>query len=245
MPVDPALVTVVLPTYNERENLERIVTRVAEHGYHVLIVDDDSPDGTGLIADRLSGENPGVTVLHRTAKEGLGRAYAAGFERAHANGARIICEMDADFSHDPSSLPALVEAVERGAELAIGSRYVEGGETPDWPLYRRALSRGGNWYVRLLLGLPVGDSTAGFRAYDSEALMALDASTCLSSGYAFQVEMTLRAVEQHRSIVEVPIVFRDRQAGTSKMGTGIVVEAMWLVTRWGIRKRFGRRPVRC
>ncbi len=245
MPVDPALVTVVLPTYNERENLERIVARVAEHGYHVLIVDDDSPDGTGQIADRLSRENPGVTVLHRTAKEGLGRAYAAGFERAHSNGAKIICEMDADFSHDPSSLPALVDAVERGAELAIGSRYVEGGETPDWPLHRRALSRGGNWYVRLLLGLPVGDSTAGFRAYDSEALMALDANTCLASGYAFQVEMTLRAVEQHRSIVEVPIVFRDRQAGTSKMGTRIVIEAMWLVTRWGIRKRLGRRPVRC
>lgn len=245
MPVEPARVTVVLPTYNERDNLESIVTAVTGHQYQVLIVDDASPDGTGDLADVLARDIPSVSVLHRERKEGLGPAYAAGFRQALANGARVICEMDADFSHDPEDLPRLVVAVGDGAGLAIGSRYVEGGDAPDWPMHRRILSRGGNWYVRLLLGLPVRDATAGFRAYDSDTLMGLDADTCLASGYAFQVEMTVRAVDRGVHIVEVPITFRDRRAGVSKMGTRIVAEAMWLVTKWGVRRRIMGRGSRC
>jgi len=237
VPAEPAQVTVVLPTFNERENLEPIVRDVTRHGYRVLVVDDASPDGTGELADALAKEIPSVGVLHRIQKEGLGPAYAAGFRQAFSEGARIICEMDADFSHDPAALPSLVEAVDLRADLAIGSRYVEGGATPDWPLHRRLLSKGGNWYARRMLALPVGDATAGFRAYRARALMSLDAETCLASGYAFQVEMTLRAVNQGLRIVEVPITFRDRREGTSKMGAKIVVEAMWLVTQWGVRRR--------
>lgn len=241
MPVEPAQVTVVLPTFNERENLEPIVRAVTRLGYSVLVVDDASPDGTGELADVLAQEIPAVGVLHRTHKAGLGPAYAAGFRQASSDGARIICEMDADFSHDPAALPALVEAVVGGASLAIGSRYVEGGMTPDWPLHRRLLSRGGNWYARRMLDLPVRDATAGFRAYRSEALEDLAAETCLASGYAFQVEMTLRAADRGFTIVEVPVTFRDRKAGISKMGPKIVAEAMWLVTKWGVRRRIGKR----
>ncbi|NIA24635.1 MAG: glycosyltransferase [Gammaproteobacteria bacterium] len=237
MPTDPAQVTVVLPTFNERENLEPIVRAVTRHGYRVLVVDDNSPDGTGELADHLATEIPSVGVLHRPHKAGLGPAYAAGFHLAFSEGARIICEMDADFSHDPAALPSLVDAVDRGAALAIGSRYVEGGATPDWPLHRRLLSKGGNWYARIMLGLPVRDATAGFRAYRALALMQLESETCLACGYAFQVELTLRAVDQGLRIVEVPITFGDRREGTSKMGARIVAEAMWLITKWGVRRR--------
>jgi len=239
VPADPAQVTVVLPTFNERENLGPIVRAVTRYGYRVLVVDDASPDGTGDLADDLAKEIPTVDVVHRTHKAGLGSAYAAGFRHAFSDGARIICEMDADFSHDPAALPSLVNAVELGADLAIGSRYIEGGAIPDWPLYRRLLSKGGNWYARRMLALPVADATAGFRAYRTRALISLEAETCLASGYAFQVEMTLRAVDQGLRIVEVPITFRDRREGTSKMGAVIVAEAMWLVTKWGIRSRIG------
>ncbi|HET7846121.1 MAG TPA: polyprenol monophosphomannose synthase [Acidimicrobiia bacterium] len=235
-------VTVVIPTYNERENLSPIVAAVTEQGYRVLVVDDSSPDGTGELADGIAAEDPLVTVIHRSAKQGLGPAYAAGFDQALGAGADIIVEMDADFSHDPADLPRLVAAVEEGADMAIGSRYVKGGSTPDWPVSRQAISRGGNLYARIMLGLPVKDATAGFRAMRSGALQTLPYRSAEASGYGFQVEMAWRAHQHGLTIVEVPITFRDRTRGTSKMGTGIVLEAMKLVTVWGLRRlRFWKR----
>jgi dolichol-phosphate mannosyltransferase len=234
-------VTVVIPTYNERENLEALVGAVLGHGYRILIVDDGSPDGTGDLADALAASHHLVAVLHRPAKEGLGRAYAVGFSQALADEARVVCEIDADFSHDPADLPRLVDAVASGqADLAIGSRYVTGGSTPDWPMHRRILSKGGNLYARLMLGLKVRDATAGFRAYRAERLAQLGAETCQSSGYGFQVELAWRATANGMQIVEVPIVFRDRVYGESKMKGSIVVEAMWLVTKWGVNRLFNR-----
>lgn len=206
------------------------------------MVDDNSPDGTGEIADSLAREAPRLGVIHRVAKEGLGPAYAVGFDRALEEGARIVVEMDADFSHNPTDLPRLVEAVDAGADLAIGSRYVPGGATPDWPLHRRFISRAGNWYARTMLGIPIRDATAGFRAFRAEALKALPYRSARASGYGFQVEMAWRAHQAGFDIREIPIVFRDREQGKSKMGTGIVVEAMWLVTKWGLARRFGSVP---
>jgi dolichol-phosphate mannosyltransferase len=229
-------VTVVIPTYNERENISHIAAAVTHQGYRLLVVDDSSPDGTGDVADRLAASEPRMSVLHRRRKEGLGRAYVAGFERALGEGAEIVIEMDADFSHDPADLPRLVRAVDDGADLAIGSRYIPGGATPDWPLTRRLISRGGNIYVRVMLGIPIRDATAGFRAFRSDALRTLPYQQTRASGYAFQVEMALRASEAGLNVVEVPITFRDRTRGTSKMDSGIVLEAMKLVTTWG----FGR-----
>jgi dolichol-phosphate mannosyltransferase len=229
-------VTVVIPTYNERENLSPIVAAITEQGYRVLVVDDSSPDGTGKLADRIAAGDPLMTVIHRPAKEGLGPAYAAGFDQALGAGAEIIVEMDADFSHDPADLRRLVAAVEEGADMAIGSRYVRGGATPDWPVSRQAISRGGNLYARLMLGLPVKDATAGFRAMRSGALQTLPYRAAEASGYGFQVEMAWRAHQHGLTIVEVPITFRDRTRGTSKMGIGIVLEAMRLVTVWGLRR---------
>ncbi|HEU5112725.1 MAG TPA: polyprenol monophosphomannose synthase [Acidimicrobiia bacterium] len=229
-------VTVVIPTYNERENLPDISKAVIVHGYELLVVDDSSPDGTGDLADRLANEDSRISVLHRSSKEGLGPAYAAGFDRALDDGADIVIEMDADFSHDPADLPRLVHAIGDGADLAIGSRYVSGGSTPDWPLTRRVISKGGNLYARMMLGIPIRDATAGFRAFRSEALRSLPYREAQSSGYAFQVEMAMRAHEGGLRVVEVPISFRDRTRGTSKMGTGIVVEAMRLVTVWGWKR---------
>lgn len=230
----PDRVTVVIPTYNERENLPHIAAAVTGQGYELLIVDDASPDGTGEMAERLAGEDPRLSVLHRQAKEGLGPAYAAGFDRVLAEGAEIVVEMDADFSHDPADLPRLVAAVDAGADLAIGSRYVRGGSTPDWPASRRVISKGGNLYARIMLGLPIRDATAGFRAFRAEALRSLPYGSAQASGYAFQVEMAMRACESGLVVVEVPISFRDRAHGTSKMGSGIVLEAMRLVTVWGL-----------
>jgi dolichol-phosphate mannosyltransferase len=229
-------VTVVIPTYNERENLSHIAAAVTHQGYRLLIVDDSSPDGTGALADRLATEDTRMSVLHRLRKEGLGPAYVAGFDRALAEGAEIVIEMDADFSHDPSDLSRLVEAIDEGADLAIGSRYVPGGSTPDWPLGRRIISRGGNLYVRAMLGIGVRDATAGFRAFRAEALRSLPFHQAQASGYAFQVEMAMRADQAGLRVVEVPITFRDRAHGTSKMGMGIVLEAMRLVTVWGLRR---------
>lgn len=226
-------VVVVIPTYNERENLAHIVPAVTHQGYRVLVVDDNSPDGTGDLARRLSSSDSRVSLVQRNAKEGLGPAYAAGFDRAIEDGAEVIVEMDADFSHDPKDLPRLVEAIDNGADLAIGSRYVPGGSTPDWPLHRRLISRGGNIYARFMLGLEVRDATAGFRAFKTEALQRLPYSSAEASGYGFQVEMAWRAAQAGLEIVEVPIAFRDRAQGTSKMGPDIVKEAMRLVTRWG------------
>ena len=230
----PDQVTVVVPTYNERENIVDIASAVTALGYEILIVDDGSPDGTGELADRIADLNPQVAVLHRGEKMGLGPAYADGFDSSLEKGAGIIVEMDADFSHDPNDLPRLVAAVEAGADLAIGSRYIPGGSTPEWPLMRRLLSKGGNLYARLMLGIPVRDATAGFRAYRAEALTLLPYRSAQASGYGFQVEMAWRAVQKGLTVVEIPIAFRDRRRGTSKMGTEIVLEAMRLVTIWGL-----------
>lgn len=227
-------VTVVVPTYNEAENVALIAEAVRSHGYGLLIVDDGSPDGTGAIADELAGADDEISVLHRTEKQGLGPAYAAGFDWALANGRDIICEMDADFSHDPSDLPRLVAAVNAGADLAIGSRYVRDGGVENWPWHRRWLSRGGNIYARTLLRTKVGDMTAGFRAFRAETLRQIDYSSCEASGYGFQVEMAWKVSRCGLRIEEVPIMFRDRARGTSKMGAQIAIEAMWLVTKWGL-----------
>ncbi|MDX1448820.1 MAG: polyprenol monophosphomannose synthase [Acidimicrobiia bacterium] len=234
------LVTVVVPTYNERDNLPHLAAAIRLHGYRLLVVDDGSPDGTGTVADAIAGPDPLMEVLHRKEKQGLGPAYAAGFDRVLAGDSEVVVEMDADFSHNPADLPRLVEAVEEGADLAIGSRYVPGGGTPDWPPHRRFLSRGGNLYARLMLGIPVHDSTAGFRAFRAEALRQLPYSQAQASGYGFQVEMAWRAHEAGLQIVELPVIFRDRTTGTSKMDGRIVREAMWLVTRWGLQRLAGR-----
>ena len=236
----PDAVTVVVPTYNELENLPCLVPAVINQGYRLLIVDDSSPDGTGALADELASGEPRMDVVHRAEKQGLGPAYAEGFQVALLAGAEVVCEMDADFSHDPQDLPRLVEAIDNGADLALGSRYIPGGSTPDWPWHRRFLSKGGNLYARLALGLTTHDATGGFRAYRTSCLPRLSAATCGASGYGFQVEMAMRAADEGCTITEVPITFRDRRFGTSKMSGSIVIEAMWLVTRWGVSRRFGR-----
>jgi dolichol-phosphate mannosyltransferase len=231
---------VVVPTYNEVENIADIAKAVRAHGYRLLIVDDGSPDGTGDVADRLAADDGGVSVLHRPEKAGLGSAYAAGFETAANLDATVFCEMDADFSHDPADLPRLIAAIDGGADVAIGSRYVPGGGTEGWPWHRRAISKGGNAYAALMLGIHVRDATAGFRAFRREAVTRLDPASCDASGYAFQVEMARRAEDAGLRITEVPILFKEREAGTSKMSTAIAIEAMRLVTRWGWQRRFRR-----
>ncbi len=233
-------VVVVVPTYNEAETIRSVADAVMATGMRMLVVDDGSPDGTGQIADALSRDEDRIAVLHRAGKQGLGPAYAAGFAVAMDAGAAIVCEMDADLSHDPSDLVRLVGAIDAGADVAIGSRYVAGGGTEGWPFHRRWLSRGGNLYARTMLGLGVADATAGFRAYRAEAIRKLDPGSCLASGYGFQIEMTWRAERLGLEIREVPIVFRDRTVGTSKMSTAIALEAVGLVTRWGIRRMTGR-----
>ena len=232
----PEAVAVVVPTYNESENLAPLIRDIRAHGYRLLIVDDNSPDGTGALADRIAETDAGVSVLHRARKDGLGPAYAAGFEAVLAEGAEVVCQMDADFSHDPASLPGLVQAVANGHGAALGSRYVPGGSVPGWPLHRRLLSRIGNIYARRVLGTGIRDMTSGFRAYRSDVLVALQPATCQASGYGFQVEMARRCHEQGVSVSEVPITFRDRRRGESKMNWRIAVEAMWLVTVWGVQR---------
>lgn len=235
-------VLVIVPTYNERDNIRSIVGSVRAHGYDVLVVDDGSPDGTGDIADELAASDEGVHVLHRSVKGGLGPAYAAGFSHGLDMGAEILCEMDADFSHDPADLPRLVEAVRSGADLAIGSRYVHGGGTEGWPWHRRAISRAGNTYASVMLGLHVRDATAGFRAFRDTTIRKIDPSSGEASGYGFQVEMAMRTESAGLRIDEVPIIFRDRRYGESKMTFRIAAEAMWLVTKWGARRLTGRTP---
>ena len=230
----------VLPTYNEAENVEAFVTAARAKlpaSAQVLIVDDSSPDGTGEIAERLAAEHANVAVLHRPTKEGLGPAYLAGFRHALAAGAGLVLEMDSDFSHDPAYLPRLLEAAER-ADVVLGSRYVEGGGISDWGPLRRAISRGGSAYARLVLGVEVKDLTGGFKCVRREVLEAIDLDSIQARGYAFQVEMTYRAIRAGFKVVEVPIVFRDRRAGSSKMDRSIVAEAVWRVPRL----RFGPRP---
>lgn len=221
----------VLPTYNEADNVERLVAAALDKlppSATALIVDDNSPDGTGAIADRLAAESERVEVLHRPRKEGLGPAYLAGFRQALATGADLVLEMDSDFSHDPAYLPRLLESAER-ADLVLGSRYVEGGGVGDWGPLRRAISRGGCAYARLVLGLGVRDLTGGFKCFRREVLEAIEIDSIQSRGYAFQVETTYRAIRAGFRVVEVPIVFRDRAAGSSKMGRSIVTEAIWRV----------------
>jgi dolichol-phosphate mannosyltransferase len=224
----------VIPTYNEAENLEpltraavaQLASATARH--RVLIVDDGSPDGTGEIADRLAAELDSVEVLHRSAKDGLGRAYAAGFERALAGGAELVVQMDADFSHDPAHLPALIEAAD-SADLVIGSRYVAGGGVADWGRLRRLLSRGGSWYSRKVLGMPVRDLTGGYKCFRRELLERVVHGGLQTAGFGFQVEVTYRAARAGARMREVPIVFRDRRVGTSKMSPRIALEALWRV----------------
>jgi dolichol-phosphate mannosyltransferase len=234
MPGPPWL---ILPTYNEAENIEPVVAAAratladaAPEGFRILIVDDDSPDGTGAIADRLAAAHPGeVEVLHRAERTGLGPAYLAGFGRALDAGAGYVCEMDSDLSHDPTDLARLLAAARAGAGLALGSRYVAGGGIADWGAVRRAVSRGGSWYARRVLGVDVRDLTGGFKCYRAEVLEAIDLPTVRSHGYAFQVELTYRTVCAGFDVVEVPIVFRDRRRGKSKMSWRIALEAAWLV----------------
>lgn len=233
---------VVIPTYNERVGLEHIVGAVLDAGCRVLVVDDQSPDGTGDLADRIASRSPQVTVLHRETKRGLGPAYADGFAVALESNAPVICQMDADFSHDPSDLSRLIERVRAGAGLVIGSRYVPGGSTPDWAARRRLLSGAGNLYARIMLGSRIHDLTSGFRAWRPSTLSTVDPKTCQASGYAFQVEMAWRAERAGHTVAEVPIVFRDRRVGASKMSRAIIAEAMRLVTSWGIRRRLGQLP---
>lgn len=238
----PGPAWVVLPTYNEAQNLSAIVAaiRAALHGgdYRVLVVDDSSPDGTGPIADRLAVEHPEVEVLHRPGKAGLGRAYVAGFGHALARGAGYVFEMDADFSHDPAYLMPLLDHARAGADLALGSRYVPGGGVENWGALRRAVSRGGCWYARRMLGVPVRDLTGGFKCFRATTLQAIDYATVRSQGYAFQVELTYRTLLRGLRVVELPIVFRERRDGQSKMSSRIAIEAAWLVPalRWGSRR---------
>jgi dolichol-phosphate mannosyltransferase len=229
----------ILPTFDEAENIELIVTAAHEvlraaspDGFRILVVDDDSPDGTGRIADRLAAEHPEVEVLHRTVREGLGPAYIAGFQHALAGGAGYVFEMDSDFSHDPKDLARLLAAVrDDGADVALGSRYVSGGAVVDWGIVRRIISRGGSLYAALILGLPVRDLTGGFKCFRAEVLQGIDLPTVRAQGYAFQVELTNRAIRRGFKVVEVPITFRDRLRGTSKMSARIALEAMVLVPR--------------
>jgi dolichol-phosphate mannosyltransferase len=239
--VRPDQVVVVVPTYNEAPNLAHLTAAVLLHGFGVIIVDDNSPDGTGKLADELAAATDGVEVIHRPAKAGIGPAYGDGFSRALARDAEVVVQMDCDFSHNPEDIPRLVHAIEAGADLANGSRYVPGGDTPDWPWRRQFLSRGGNLYARMMLGIPVRDATGGFRAWRASALRILPFREAKASGYSFQVEMAMRAVDAGLDVVEVPIVFRDRTRGTSKMGPEIVREAMKLVTIWGFKRRLGIR----
>jgi dolichol-phosphate mannosyltransferase len=220
--------TVCLPTYNERENVERMVRALHALGVHVLVIDDNSPDGTGEIADDLARELDGVSVLHRERKEGLGPAYLAGFRQALDQGAELILEMDCDFSHDPKDVPRLLAAVQ-DVDFVLASRYVEGGGTANWGFLRRFISRGGSLSAQLMLGVPIRDLTGGFKCYRREVLEALPLDEIHSKGYAFQIETTYRALRRGFRAREVPITFVDRVEGGSKMSKAIVVEGFWKV----------------
>ena len=246
----PPATWLVVPTYNEAANIERFVSAVlpqlaAAAGEHrVLIVDDASPDGTGDIADGLAAELEQVRVLHRTQKNGLGRAYEAGFAHALAGGAELVIQMDADLSHDPEHIPALIEAA-ADADLVLGSRYVAGGGVENWGLCRRALSRGGSWYARTVLGVPVRDLTGGFKCFRRELLERLVREGFETAGFGFQVEVTYRSLRSGATVREVPIRFRDREAGESKMSSRIVIEALWRVVELRLRAaRFHTPAVR-
>jgi len=227
--------TVCLPTYNERENLESMLRALEPLGVRVLVIDDNSPDGTGEIADGLASELGFVSVLHRERKEGLGPAYLAGFRRALADGAELVLEMDCDFSHDPKDVPRLIAACETGADLALGSRYVPGGGTENWGLVRRLVSWGGSFYARVLLGLSIRDLTGGFKCYRRRVLETIDLDAIHSKGYAFQIEGTYRTIRKGFRVVEVPITFVDREHGHSKMSRAIFLEAVQKVPALRLR----------
>ncbi|MEU5696660.1 polyprenol monophosphomannose synthase [Actinosynnema sp. NPDC020468] len=231
-------VLVVIPTYNERDNIGKIVTRLhaALPKVHALVVDDGSPDGTGQLADGMAASDDRVHVLHRTEKAGLGAAYVAGFRWALDRGYGVVVEMDADGSHAPEDLPRLLDALE-DADLVLGSRYVPGGTVVNWPLRRQVLSMGGNIYSRLALGAKVKDITGGFRAFRAPVLERLKLNTVASQGYCFQVDLAWRTIELGYRVVEVPITFTEREIGHSKMSGNIVREALWRVTKWGVRRR--------
>jgi len=231
---------VCLPTYNERENLEPMLRALGDKDVRVLVIDDNSPDGTGELADRLAAELGYVDVLHRESKEGLGPAYLAGFRRALTSEAELILEMDCDFSHDPDYVPRLIAAVEDGADLALGSRYVPGGGVRDWGLVRRFISAGGSFYARIILGVKVRDLTGGFKCYRRAVLETIDLDAVDSRGYAFQIETTYRTLRAGFKVVEVPITFADREVGGSKMSKAIVAEAIWKVPGLRLKALFGR-----
>jgi dolichol-phosphate mannosyltransferase len=239
-PSRPALqrVCVCVPTYNEVGNVEMIVrrARAAVPAADVLVLDDNSPDGTGEVADRLAAADPQVHVLHRAGKQGLGPAYLAGFGWAQERGYDAVVEMDADGSHQPEQLPALLVAA-ADADVVIGSRWVPGGSVHNWPVHRRLLSVGANTYARAVLGIPVRDATAGFRVYRLAALLAMDTDAVASQGYCFQVDLTLRALDRGLTVVEVPVAFVEREVGTSKMDNSIVREAAVRVGVWGVQRR--------
>lgn len=234
---------VVIPTYNEAENVVDVLeqTRSAVPAASILVVDDGSPDGTADLVDAQAAALGEVHVLRRTEKNGLGAAYKAGFAWGFEHGFDVMVEMDADLSHDPAALPTLLAHVDAGADLAIGSRYVPGGSIPDWAWHRKALSRWGNRYVDAMLGLDVADATAGYRAYRASMLEAMELSSVRAEGYGFQIEMTRRVIHLGGTIVETPISFTDRTRGTSKMSGRIIVEALALVTWWGLTDRLARR----
>ena len=239
-------VAVVLPTYNEAENIDRLLRELRSivPEARLLVVDDASPDGTGRLAEACAAELGSIDVVHRAVKDGLGNAYRFAFERVIGEGFDVVVTMDSDFSHDPQVIPRMLDAIESGSDVVVGSRYVPGGGTRDWPLHRRLLSRWGNVYTGWILGVGVRDCTSGFRAYRASALAAIRPETTRADGYAFLTELMVRSVRQGARVVEVPIVFVDRRYGTSKMSSRIVLESMLLVTRWGLGHRWRRVTAR-
>ncbi|MEV8635158.1 polyprenol monophosphomannose synthase [Streptosporangium sp. NPDC051023] len=232
----PGRVLVIVPTYNERENLPMIVGRLraAVPEAHLLIADDNSPDGTGEIADGLAADDDHVSVLHRPGKQGLGAAYIEGFHWGLKEGFDVLVEIDADGSHQPEELPKLLEKVADGADLAVGSRWVPGGKVVNWPISRELLSRGASLYSRIMLGVPIRDATAGFRAYRASTLEKIGLNDVESQGYCFQIDLTLRTVHHGLRVTEVPITFVERTVGASKMSRSIILEALWRVAVWGV-----------
>jgi dolichol-phosphate mannosyltransferase len=235
-------VLVVMPTYNERQNLEIMAGRIREStpGADLLVVDDNSPDGTGDLADKLAETDQHVHVMHRTEKAGLGKAYVAGFTWALEHGYDVVVEMDADGSHRPEDLPRLLDAVAGGADGVIGSRWVPGGKVVNWPRKREVLSRGANIYTRLMIGFAIKDATGGYRAYRASTLHKIDLSNVESTGYSFQVDITVRILRAGLRLVEVPITFVERERGVSKMDSAVIREAFWRVFQWGVQSRLHR-----
>jgi dolichol-phosphate mannosyltransferase len=238
---DLGRILVIVPTYNERESLPIIVERIRTSvpDAHVLVADDNSPDGTGAVADELAAADDHVQVMHRHSKDGLGAAYIAGFTWGLQNGFDVLVEMDADGSHQPEQLPRLLSAL-RDADLVLGSRWVNGGGTQNWSKGREVLSRGGNLYTRTMLGVPLHDATGGYRAFRADTLRGIDLHTVASQGYCFQVDLAWRALQRGFTVTEVPITFVEREVGTSKMSRAIVAEALWRVTQWGVKERAGQ-----